>query len=559
LVDYFVVFQHNAHKTINTTLNRFSLLNTNYNYMNNKSFKKVLSLGLLALIPFLSIAQQKANWQNLDLKTDSTFGISTEKAYKELLKGKKSVPVIVAVLDGGVDLNHEDLKSVIWTNKKEIAGNGTDDDKNGYVDDVHGWNFLGGKQGSVEFETLELTRLVRRDMARFKGVTAATVAEKDKADFEQFLKNREEVEKDLATAKSNLTGITGFKNVLDAVVKKIGKPAPTKEDFENFKPEGQQEERIKGTILNVLNESDFNAFYESQILAGYKYYTAQVNYNYNIDYDPRSIVGDNPNDSKERFYGNNDVKGPDALHGTHVAGIIGANRKNAIGIMGVADNVIIMGVRNTPNGDERDKDVANAIRYATDNGAKVINMSFGKSYSWDKAVVDQAVKYAVSKDVLLVHAAGNDNNDVDVENNFPTNKYLDGSTASSWITVGASGPKDNETLKAAFSNYGKTSVDVFAPGVRILSTVPDQKYLEEDGTSMAAPVVSGLAALIRSYYPKLTAVQVKEIIMKSVVKVSHNVNTMKGADTVSIPFSDLCVAGGIVNTYNALKLAETYK
>jgi subtilisin family serine protease len=528
--------------------------------MNINNIKKFLLLALVAALPLLSSAQQKNNWQNLDLKTDTTFGISTEKAYKELLKGKKSTPVIVAVLDGGVDLNHEDLKRVIWNNKKEIAGNGVDDDKNGYIDDIHGWNFLGGKTGSVEFEALELTRLVRRDNARFAGVTAATVAAKDKKDYEAYLKNRTEVEKELGTAKSNLSGISGFKNVLDAVVKKIGKENPTAEDWKNFTPQGAQETRIKETILNVLKDMDFKTFYDTQIAEGYKYYYNQVNYNYNVDYNPRSIVGDNQNDDKERFYGNNDIKGPDALHGSHVAGIIGADRTNKIGIMGVADNVIIMGVRNTPNGDERDKDVANAIRYAADNGAKVLNMSFGKSYSWDKAVVDEAVKYAVSKDVLLVHAAGNDNKDVDVENNFPTAKYLDGSVASSWLTVGASGPKDDETLKAAFSNYGKTTVDVFAPGVRILSTVPDNnKYIEEDGTSMAAPVVAGLAALIRSYYPKLTAVQVKDIIMKSVVKVNHNVSTMKGADTVSIPFADLCVSGGIVNTYNALKLAATYK
>lgn len=528
--------------------------------MNSTFFKKITAVALLAALPFLANAQQKPNWQNLDLKTDSVFGISTEKAYKELLKGKKSTPVIVAVLDGGVDLTHEDLKRVIWTNKKEIAGNGKDDDKNGYIDDVNGWNFLGGPKGSIEFETLELTRLVRRDNARFANVTAANVPAKDKADYEAYLKNREEVEKELATAKSNLAGITGFKNVLDGVVKKIGKPYPTEEDWKNYTPQGAQETRIKETILNLLKEMDFKTFYDSQIAEGYKYYYNQVNYNYNVDYDPRSIVGDDPNNSKERFYGNNDTKGPDALHGSHVAGIIGADRTNKLGIMGVADNVLIMGVRNTPNGDERDKDVANAIRYATDNGAKIINMSFGKSYSWDKAAVDEAVKYAVSKDVLLVHAAGNDNNNLEVENNFPTNKYLDGGVASSWITVGASGPKDDETLKAAFSNYGKTTVDVFAPGVRILSTVPDgNKYIEEDGTSMAAPVVSGLAALIRSYYPKLTAVQVKEIIMKSVVKVNHNVTTLKGADPVSIPFADLCVTGGIVNTYNALKLAATYK
>ena len=529
--------------------------------MNKKIFKNLLAVVLVAVLPFVSVAQRKANWQNLDLKSDLTFGISTEKAYKELLKGKKSTPVIVAVLDGGVDLNHEDLKRIIWSNKKEIAGNGIDDDKNGYIDDIHGWNFLGGKDSkSIEFETLELTRLVRRDQARFAGLTKETVSAKDQVDYNQFLKNREELEKKLVTAKSNLQGISGFKYVLDELVKKMGVTNPTVSDFEKFKPEGQQEERMKATLLDILKDMDFKTFYESQIVRGYKHYTEEVQYNLNVDYDPRAIVGDDPNNSTERFYGNKDIKGPDALHGSHVSGIIAADRTNELGIKGVADNVLIMGIRNTPNGDERDKDVANAIRYAADNGAKVLNMSFGKSYSWDKAVVDEAIKYAVSKDVLLVQAAGNDNADIDVEPNFPSRKYLDGKIASSHIVVGASDYKDDETLKASFSNYGKTAVDVFAPGVRINSTVPDNnKYAEEDGTSMAAPVVTGLAALIRSYYPKLTAVQVKEIIMQSVVKVNHNITTLKGADEVSIPFSDLCITGGIVNAYNALKLAATYK
>lgn len=529
--------------------------------MNKKIFKNLFVVALVALLPFLSFAQRKANWQNLDLKLDLTFGISTEKAYKELLKGKKSTPVIVAVLDGGVDLNHEDLKRVIWTNKKEIAGNGIDDDKNGYIDDVNGWNFLGGKDGkSIEHETLELTRLVRRDNARFAGLTSETVAAKDKADYDVFIANRSELEKRLITAKSNVQGIAGFKYVLEQLVKKMGVTNPTVADFEKFKPEGQQEERMKATLLDILKEMDYKTFYEGQIVAGYKQYTEQVKYNLNLDYNPRDIVGDDPNNSTERFYGNNDIKGPDASHGSHVSGIIGAVRTNDLGIKGVADNVMIMGVRNTPNGDERDKDVANAIRYAADNGAKVLNMSFGKAYSWDKGVVDEAVKYAISKDVLLIQAAGNDNANIDVEPNFPSRKYLDGKIATSYIVVGASNYKDDESLKAEFSNYGKTAVDVFAPGVRINSTVPDNdKYAEQDGTSMAAPVVSGLAALIRSYYPKLTAIQVKEIILKSVVKVNHNVNMMKGAETVSVPFSDLSVTGGVVNAYNALKLAATYK
>jgi len=512
----------------------------------------------IAAIPFLAAAQ-KPNWQNLDLKADSTFGISTEKAYKELLKGKKSTKVIVAVLDGGVDVQHEDLKRVIWVNPKEIAGNNKDDDKNGYIDDINGWNFLGGPTGSINYETLELTRLVRRDQKRFLNTTDATVAAADRADYETFKANRADLEKEIAKAKESYAGINGFKNALDAVVSKIGKENPTAEDFANFKPQNGFEQRIQSVMSEQLRSGNFKDFYQDQIAEGIKYYKQQLDYNYNLDYDPRGIVGDDPNNSNEKFYGNSDVTGPDALHGTHVSGIIAADRTNNLGIMGVADHVVIMGVRCTPNGDERDKDVANSIRYAVNNGAKVINMSFGKAYSWDKKAVDEAVKYAVSKDVLLIHAAGNDNKDLEVEKNFPNPNYLDGGIASSWITVGASGPVDNETLKADFSNFGKTQVDVFAPGVKIYSTIPGSKYKDENGTSMASPVVAGLAALIRSYYPKLSAVQVKEIIMKSVAKVNHNVSYMKGEEMVSVPFSDLSVSGGIVNAYNALKLAATYK
>ncbi|KQR71049.1 S8 family peptidase [Pedobacter sp. Leaf176] len=526
-----------------------------------KIFNILLSCAVIILSPFLAVAQ-KANWQNLDLKTDSVFGISTEKAYKELLKGKKSTKVIVAVNDGGVDDKHEDLKRVMWVNTKEIAGNGKDDDKNGYVDDIHGWNFIGGPKGSVDHETLELTRLVRRDMARFATTTDANVAEKDKKDYEAFKVMRSDLEKQLGEANANLAGLTGFKNAMDAVVKKIGKANPTAEDFAKFKPGSNADARIQEVLSEELKKGSFTDFYADQITEGLKYYSEKANYNLNLDYNPRDVVGDDPNNDNEKYYGNNDVKGPDAMHGSHVAGIIGADRTNKLGIKGVADNVLIMGVRCTPNGDERDKDVANSIRYAVDNGAKVINMSFGKAYSWNKAVVNEAMKYAASKDVLIVQAAGNENKDIDTENNFPNHKDLDEKTIASWITVGASGPNDNETLKASFSNFGKTQVDVFAPGVKIYSTVPDSKYKDLDGTSMASPVVAGLAGLIRSYYPKLTAAQVKEIIVKSVIKVNHNVDYSKGegpdAPKVSVPFADLSISGGVVNAYNALKLAATY-
>jgi len=526
-----------------------------------KTIKPLLAIAVAISVPFFASAQ-KANWQNLDLKTDSVFGIGTEKAYKELLKGKKSTKVIVAVNDGGVDAQHEDLKRIMWVNTKEIAGNGKDDDKNGYVDDIHGWNFIGGPKGSVDHEALELTRLVRRDMVRFANTTDANVTEKDKKDYEAFKVMRSDLEKQLGEANANLAGLTGFKNALDAVVKKIGKANPTAEDFAKFKPESNADVRIQEVLSEELKKGSFADFYEDQINEGVKYYTEQASYNLNLDYNPRDIVGDDPNNETEKNYGNNDIKGPDAMHGSHVAGIIGADRTNKLGILGVADNVVIMGVRVTPNGDERDKDVANGIRYAVDNGAKVINMSFGKAYSWDKAVVNEAMKYAASKDVLIVQAAGNENKDIDTENNFPNHKDLDEKTIASWITVGASGPKDDATLKASFSNFGKTQVDVFAPGVQIYSTIPGSKYKNLDGTSMASPVVAGLAGLIRSYYPKLTAAQVKEIIVKSVVKVNHNVDYAKGegpdAPKVSVPFADLSISGGIVNAYNALKLAATY-
>lgn len=530
----------------------------------NKSriFRASLIASLAVTLPFLASAQ-KANWQNLDLRTDSVFGIGTEKAYKELLKGKKSTKVIVAVNDGGVESTHEDLKRIMWVNAKEIAGNGKDDDKNGYADDIHGWNFIGGPKGSVDHETLELTRLVRRDQVRFANTTDANVSEKDKKDYEAFKVERSDLETQLGEANGNLSGLNGFKGALDAVVKKIGKANPTAEDFANFKPVTNADARIQEVLTEELKKGTFTDFYNEQITEGIKYYTEQIEYNLNVSYDPRSIVGDDQNNDTEKFYGNNDVAGPDAMHGTHVAGIIAADRTNKLGVMGVADNVVIMGVRCTPNGDERDKDVANGIRYAVDNGAKVINMSFGKAYSWNKAVVNDAMKYAASKDVLIVQAAGNENKDIDTENNFPNHKDLDEKTIASWITVGASGPKDDETLKASFSNFGKTQVDVFAPGVKIHSTIPGSKYKDLDGTSMASPVVAGLAGLIRSYYPKLSAAQVKDIIVKSVTKVNHNVEYAKGegpdAPKVSVPFADLSISGGIVNAYNALKLAASYE
>ncbi|MHA4806689.1 S8 family peptidase [Flavitalea flava] len=519
------------------------------------------STTLILLCLSFCASAQKANWQNLDLQTDSVFGISTEKAYQQLLSNKKSVTVVVAVIDGGVDTSHEDLKAVLWSNRKERTGNGKDDDRNGYTDDIHGWNFIGGPKGDVNYDNLELVRILRRDKPKYDGLSDSGLSAKDREGLETYRKMYTEYTKDLESSKGTLRGIRGFKGVLDEVTAKIGKDTPTLADFEKFQPGNPGEGQICKVVIGILQKDpDFARFKKDELGGALDHFVEKVDYQLNMDFDPRSIVGDNYTNSGERFYGNTDVTGPNADHGSHVSGIIGAVRDNALGIKGVADNVRIMILRVVPNGDERDKDVANGIRYAADNGAKVINMSFGKGYSWDKKAVDEAVKYALSKDVLLVHAAGNEGKNLETEHNYPNRTYADSSgVAGAWIEVGASGFTDDSTLVASFSNYSRTGVDVFAPGVNIYSTTPGSKYANHDGTSMASPVVAGLAALIREYYPKLKAAQVKDIILRSVVKVNHPVTIQVDGKPKQVLLSDISISGGIVNAYQALQMAEGIK
>lgn len=582
-------------------------------------YRIVISFFILIATAGVCDAQDKnvklpPNWFNLDLLSDGYFGISTEKAYKELLKNQKpKQKIVVAVIDGGTDIKHEDLKDVLWTNKKEIPGNGIDDDGNGYVDDIHGWNFIGSKNGNLAHDNLELVRIKRKLEPKYRSVIRTTVLDSaEKEEYNLYRRVVSDFGKKYDEASSVFPIYIAIKKVMDSVAFVNQKKIPSLEDMEKYKADDEMQEYIKKIVRKgSKDEGSIEKFYQS-IEKGHKELEQMLKYNLNENYDERAaLVGDDYSNSNERIYGNKDVIGPDADHGTHVSGIIGANRHNDIGIKGVADNVSIMTIRVVPQGDERDKDVANGIRYAVDNGARVVNMSFGKGYKWDKKVVDEAIRYAESKGVLLVHAAGNDNQNNDVTDNFP-NKYYDSPEseayikknkrpemkpfvapvpntmnggpagaprrdafakpapldtakyqlphAKNWIEVGASAYKDDDNLKASFSNYGKYNVDVFAPGFMINSTVPNSKYEEFDGTSMAAPVVSGLAALILSYHPELTAVDVKDIIMKSVTKVARKVKYKNDKDeTVRVNFADICVSGGIVNAYNALKLAETYK
>jgi subtilisin family serine protease len=214
-----------------------------------------------------------------------------------------------------------------------------------------------------------------------------------------------------------------------------------------------------------------------------------------------------------------------------------------------------MALRTVPSGDERDKDVANAIYYAVDNGASVINMSFGKSYSPDRQIVEKAIRYAEKKDVLIVHAAGNDAENKDVIMNYPTRQFIRGNReTSNMVEVAASSRNLDDQLPAKFTNYGKSTVDLFAPGVAVYSTMPENQYKASSGTSMASPVVAGVAALLRSYFPELTAKDTREVLMQSVVPYEGEVY-LPGTDE-KVLFSDLTISGGIVNAYQAVKIAQ---
>lgn len=474
-------------------------------------------------------------WSHLDLVKDTVPGMSVDKAYAELLKGKKGQKVVVGIVDSGVDINHEDLKAVIWTNPKEIAGNNIDDDKNGYVDDIHGWNFL----GNAVHEQLELTRIVKKGPG---------TPDYDKAK-EELEKQREE----LVQVKPQYDMIS---KANESIKKHLKKETYTIEDLNAIKTDDKdllQSKNIMTKIGGMIGEGFVEKFQEE-----YDHIFSTLNYNLNVDFDGRKVVGDNPDDLKDTKYGNNNVVGPEpkeAKHGTHVAGIVAQVRGNKIGGDGVTNNAQIMAVRAVPNGDEYDKDIALGIRYAVDNGAKVINGSFGKYFSQHKEWVIDAIKYAESKDVLVVIAAGNESYDLDVTNKYPNDTY-DGSPefASNVLIIGALAPSYGSKMIAGFSNYGKNNVDIYAPGEKIYATTPLNTYEYLQGTSMASPNVAGVATLIRSYYPGLTAKQVKEIIMESGTSLTNTVTV--GEDKHKVNFKDASKSGKIVNAYNALLLAE---
>ena len=523
----------------------------------------------LAIAPAAGHAQAAApdatatpphNWWQLDPQKDHVYGIGLARAYGELLANRRPArSVVVAIIDSGVDISHPDLAANVWTNPREVAGNGRDDDNNGFVDDIHGWDFIGGRDGrDVAQDTYESVRIYARLRPRFEVANPDTSTAQAKADYRLFREVKTKLDSDRADAAQQLTNVktyvAGMQRITDVLKTALNGDSVTEERVRALSSMRTDVQQAKEMFLRLAGEG----ITPQAIDEARRDLENRLAYGLNPNFNPRTLVGDDSTNLTERGYGNNEVQGPDATHGTHVAGIIGAVRGNGIGLDGVAAaNVKLMILRAVPDGDERDKDIANAIRYAADNGAQVINMSFGKAYSPQKQVIDDAVRYAESKGVLLVHAAGNEGADIDKSPSFPTRSFLNGGGARNWIEVGASTPRAVDALAASFSNYSQRNVDVFAPGEQIWSTVPGNRYENLQGTSMASPVVAGVAALLLEYFPTLTAADVKDIIVRSATQVPNQTVALPGSEENAqrVPFSSLSISGGVVNVYNAVQMA----
>jgi cell wall-associated protease len=506
-------------------------------------------------------------WGSKDLLKDTIPGMSVDRAYQEIIKNYKGESVIVAVLDSGIDIEHEDFEGVIWTNIDEIPENGIDDDKNGFVDDIHGWNFL----GDVVEENLEYTRIVRDYQDKFEGKSESDISKDNLENFKLYKSAKAEYDKELTSTNASLNRYVTMNNQLQEAEESLKIELDVDElGIENltaYEPEDDTSLNQKMLLLNVMNNigEDLGDI-EDQLAQAMEYFGNRTKYHFNLELNTRAeILGDDPDDFSTRFYGNNQVSGPnedkkDAKHGTHVAGIIAANRINDKGVKGVAGNVLIMPIRAVPDGDEYDKDIAMGIRYAVDNGAKVINTSFGKYFSTHPEWVMEAIAYAAENDVLIVNAAGNEGIDLDETRVYPNDETPENpiNFVDNFINVGSITSEYGGNLVSGFSNYGDNSVDVFAPGSSIYATTPLNTYEFLQGTSMASPNVAGVAAMVRSIYPKLSAAQVKQILMDSGLSTDQEV-VLGGDPENTLPFDKISVSGKMVNMYNALILASKTK
>jgi len=490
------------------------------------------------------------SWHFKDIVLDTIPGTSLEKTYDSILKNKKGKEIIVAVIDMPIDIKHKNLKDNIWINKDEIPNNDIDDDDNGYIDDINGWNFIGNSNGKINrFVNYEVTRILKN----------SNIEAKDYAPL-AYLKNRYEERYTKAledTSYINMVSNSKTENE-NIILKYLGNKALNSKNIDSLK-KAHPNDTILQTAITVTNNFIKYGFTEDYI-SDYKIKAEErISKLLSLNYDERKIIGDDSEKIEDKDYGNNNVSQDSKFlsHGTPISGLIIAKSINEEDSIEIVDHIKIMPLCISSYGNEHDKDIALAIRYAVNNGAKVINMSIGKEFSLHKNWVFDAFKYAEQHDVLIVSGAGNSKYDLNIYNHYYPNDNINNEreVSDNFIKIGATTYHVNEKLFWKYSNYGNIDVDVFAPGYRIYSTVPtEKKYkLQSGGTSLSCAITSNIAALIRSYYPNLSASQVKHILMDSGVEYTFNV---KIGDTL-LPFKTLSKSGKVVNAYNALIMADS--
>jgi subtilisin family serine protease len=546
-----------------------------------KSFYALIILSIITLS--CNSAKQTKNktiepdltsWYTKDFTLDGIPGISLDKAYSEKLIPKTNKSIIVAVIDTQIDATHEALQGKLWVNQKEIPNNGIDDDNNGYVDDINGWNFTAKPNGkSIMWSNYEYIRLIRKWQPYFAAKDTIKLSEDDAYDFKEYkraLAYRDYYQDYYENwRKSLLFSIDVYPASRDSLKKFFPKEDYTMKDLDSlykihkindktYWERKDDNDRDLGALIDYMRVNIETTQRTLEQITNQKTELDSIlQKNLNTEYNERNFLKDRP-DKLEKGYGNNKVseKENQHKHSTEVSGIIAAKRNNKHGTRGFSDNIKIMPLAIAVSGDTHDKDIALAIYYAVDNGAKVINMSFGKEFSLQQEWVTKAIQYAEQKNVLLVHVAGNKSRNVDTHTYYPCdyNPKERKEISSNLITVGATTHKADSTFVSAFSSYGKKSIDLFAPGSKIYTTFPDNKYNYDSGTSLAAPMVSATAALIWLSYPKLTVQQLKQIILDSGTTYNFEV-LLPGGEGKKVPFKELSKTGKVLNVYNALKMA----
>lgn len=531
--------------------------------------------------------QSDLDWYNCSFGEDGVYGAEVNKAY-EFLKGKKvKKRPVVALIGTGLDVEHEDLKQAIWVNPGEQA-DGKDRDKNGFIDDINGWNFLGGKNGQV------MERLIQegdREFLRLKDKYADYIT--SNGEFFKIIDGK----RVKVSAPENLSEYSYYKNVvmpesqlariyggwnMAYVIAEYGQKFKedlrakfpgqriTLQEFQTcYDPNAPQDTlsdvtfTLIATAFQLYKTDDldfvYKTFVETGVARGKESYEEALKA---YGYDGRKdIVGDDYLNINDNKYGNNVLLTSDAGLGTMQGGIIGGKRGNGLGNDGIMDEAEIMALRVTASGGEPYiKDMVLAIRYAADHGVDIIVLPQQNTLYPDgqKEWMIEALRYAESKGILVIVPAWELSQDLAKQTFYPNRRMTGDKELTNLMVISSSDKEGNPSLNA---NYGAKELDLFAPGINIYSAYTGDTYQIGSGVGLASASVAGVAALIKAYYPHLTGSQIRDILLESVtsrkgVEVEKGIE-VDGKQTQDLfLFDDLCLSGGILNAYQAIMAAD---